>query len=392
MGHQLGSKSKLVPLIDRLNRYPVGLVDNDLLRRILTMLFSEEEACIAARFPLEEATLAELARLTGYQPERLLPILERMADKGLIMDLPYGDRVYYLLLPGLIGFFELSFMKQRADLPQAELARLMQEYLFGDPQLGQAREFFGSRTPLTRALAHEEQVPVSSTVTSFESARKIIRQAGFGAVGMCYCRHKQQHLGSACRKQAPVSESCISLGTAARFLVRRGFAEPRSETELLTLLDQFHELGLTHVTDNIRQQPAFICNCCSCCCELLTGVQRGFHAGVAGTGYRVRVDIANCSGCGVCVSACNVKALALLDSGSSSRRKLTVGESGCLGCGVCVPVCSSRALELVPGPSPVIPATRRQLMLRILKEKGRLRPYLVGAARKKLRSWLSLDD
>lgn len=392
MGHQLGSKSNLVPLIDRLNRYPVGLVDNELLRRILTMLFSEEEAAVAARFPLEEATLAELARLTGYPPERLLAILERMADKGLIMDLPYGDRVYYLLLPGLIGFFELSFMKQRADLPQAELARLMQDYLFGDPQQGQAREFFGSRTPLTRALAYEEQVPVSSTVTSFESARRIIRQAGFGAVGMCYCRHKKQHLGAACRKQAPVAESCISLGTAARFLVRRGFAEPRSETELLALLNQFRQLGLTHVTDNIRQQPAFICNCCSCCCELLSGVQQGFHAGVAGTGFRVRVDTAHCSGCGVCVSACNVKALELPDSGPTSPGTLTVAESVCLGCGVCVPACPSGALELVAGPAPVIPATRRRLLLRILQEKGRLSPYLVSAARKKLRAMLALGD
>ena len=29
MGHHLGSKSSIVPLIDRLNRYPVGLVDSD---------------------------------------------------------------------------------------------------------------------------------------------------------------------------------------------------------------------------------------------------------------------------------------------------------------------------------------------------------------------------
>ncbi|GAF85931.1 unnamed protein product, partial [marine sediment metagenome] len=61
MGHLLSSKSSLIPLIDRLNRYPIGLVDSEKLREILTILFTEQEAFIASKFPLEEATLDELA-------------------------------------------------------------------------------------------------------------------------------------------------------------------------------------------------------------------------------------------------------------------------------------------------------------------------------------------
>ncbi len=64
MGHHLGSKSSIVPLIDRLNQYPVGLVDNEGLREILDLLFDETEAFVASRFPLHEATLAELVRAT----------------------------------------------------------------------------------------------------------------------------------------------------------------------------------------------------------------------------------------------------------------------------------------------------------------------------------------
>ena len=65
MGHLVGSKSSLVPLIDRLNKYPVGLPDSEKLREILSLLFAEQEAFVASRFPLEEATLVELARRTG---------------------------------------------------------------------------------------------------------------------------------------------------------------------------------------------------------------------------------------------------------------------------------------------------------------------------------------
>ncbi len=39
MGHLLSAKSSLIPLIDRLNRYPVGLWDSATLRDILTLLF-----------------------------------------------------------------------------------------------------------------------------------------------------------------------------------------------------------------------------------------------------------------------------------------------------------------------------------------------------------------
>ncbi len=69
MGHQQDSKDSIVPLIDRLNRYPIGLPDSEQLRRILAILFSEQEAYVASRFPLQEASLTELARATGWSAE-----------------------------------------------------------------------------------------------------------------------------------------------------------------------------------------------------------------------------------------------------------------------------------------------------------------------------------
>ncbi len=52
MGHMTVSKDSLVPLIDRLNKYPIGLVDNEILREILSLLFDEREAFVASKFPL----------------------------------------------------------------------------------------------------------------------------------------------------------------------------------------------------------------------------------------------------------------------------------------------------------------------------------------------------
>ena len=375
MGHLHNGKSSLVPLIDRLNKYPIGLVDSAKLRQILTLLFSEEEALVASRFPLEEATLPELVKRTKIPAERLAGILDKMAEKGLVMDMPCAGTTYYLLMPGLIGFFEFTFMKQRADLPLVELAQLMREYL----EESQAPEFFGSKTQLTRSLVYEEHVPVTSKITPYEEARQIITTAGYGAVGLCYCRHKKEHEDKQCDKGAPVEEICISLGNAARFMVRRGFAQERTSDELLAILDRARSFNLTHITDNIRHKPSFICNCCRCCCELLAGVQMGYVDGIAKTGFTIAIAAERCNACGLCYRACNVQVLARASGGRCAELKKEL----CLGCGACIGVCPQGALSLVAlAKRPLPPHKRKDLFVRMLREKGRLTPYLLLALRK----------
>lgn len=383
MGHHQDSKDSIVPLIDRLNRYPIGLPDSDKLRRILAILFSEDEAYVASCFPLQEATIKELVRATGWTQEKLEPMLDTMADKGLVMDLAYNKKQYYLLMPGLIGFFEFSFMKRRQDLPVEELAQLMHEYMFEDPEKSMGREMFGSNTQLTRALTYDEHIPVESVVTTYESAREIVKKAGYGAIGMCYCRHKKEHLGGSCAKKAPTEEICISLGSAARFMVRRGFAEERSVDELLAILDKARSLNLTHVTDNIRHKPSFICNCCSCCCELLGGVMQGFPCGVAKAPYTLQIDEETCIGCGLCWKNCNVGAIAGVPREDDVTKKMAhVAPEKCLGCGACISSCPTDSLSLKPMKRPEPPLRKRDLFVQILKEKKRLSPYVVESVKK----------
>jgi len=383
MGHHQDSKDNIVPLIDRLNRNPIGLPDSDTLQRILAILFSGDEAYIASRFPLQEATLLELSRATGWTEDRLEPILDTMAEKGLIMDLAYGGNRYFLLMPGLIGFFEFTFMKRRHDLPVEELAHLMHEYMFDAPDNAMGSEMFGSATQLTRALSYEDHIPVESVVTTWESAREIVKKAGYGAIGLCYCRHKKEHLGGCCEKEAPTEEICISLGTAARFMVRRGFAEKRSVEQLLSVLDRARSLNLTHITDNIRHKPSFICNCCSCCCELLGGVKLGFSNGVAKAPFTLQIDDQTCIGCGLCWQNCNVGAIEPVPV--EDDQIAAVAKDRCLGCGACISTCPTESLSLVPVARPLPPERKRDLFTRILKEKKRYAPHLVESVKKTVR-------
>jgi len=389
MGHIEHSKKTLVPLIDRLNKYPIGLVDNEILREILSILFTETEAFVASKFPLMEATISELSRSTKMSNDELLPILNTMADKGIIMDMPYGDDVYYLLMPGVIGFIEFTFMKNRADLPMDRLARLMTEYFNNDPENGQAKEFFGSKTQLTRSLVYEEHIPVSSEIVSYESAREIVKNSEFGAASMCYCRHKREHEGKSCKKGVPVEDTCISFNTGARFLTRRGFAVEKTKEELLEIIDMAHAHNLTHITDNIRNRPTFICNCCGCCCEIMAGVKQGYFDGVAKSSYIAVIDPELCDYCGECFTACNVRAIARDKNAPDSRCVSAVKQQVCLGCGACISACSKGAISLIPRENYVVPPkSKRNMFQSILREKGRMRPYVFHIARKKVKKIL----
>jgi ferredoxin len=268
----------------------------------------------------------------------------------------------------------------------------MDEYMHENARGGMAGEFFDRRTPLTRSLVFEEHIPITSEITSYESAREIIRNAEFGAVGICYCRHKKAHRRESCDKGAPMEGICISLGTAARFMARRGFAEPRNTEELLIILDRARELKLTHITDNIRDKPSFICKCCSCCCELLAGVQAGYHEGIAKTPFLAVIDVDTCNACGMCFAACNIKAIGLGDSEegvAAKRRYAMVNAASCLGCGACISACTKEAIFLLERRSrPVPPETRKDLFKRMLREKGRLTPYLASGLKRRVRKML----
>lgn len=389
MGHlSPAGRASLLPLVERLNRMPMGLPPTDDLYQILELLFTSQEAAVVARLPVEEVTLAEASRRCGLPASELEPILESLASKGLVMDLKIDGRAYYLALPGLIGFFEISLMRGTESEPLVRLARLMTAY-HGHDRGPMDIEFFGHPTQLSRAVAYENRFPGGSTeIAPYKRASRIILDASYRAVTSCYCRHKKQLLGHQCEKGAPL-EICMSLGLPAEYLVRRGFARQISLQEGQALLDRAEELGLVHVVDNVRKAPAFLCNCCGCCCGLLSGYHQGFPRAVAPSNFVAHLDQERCTGCAKCLRRCNIGAIGLRfgREGNGKRRpKYFVLKERCLGCGVCTAGCEAGALvlQIRPGGTPP-PKSWQSKYLRIAWERGKLWPLVRGRVSRLLR-------
>lgn len=371
MGHIINSKEEVYrALAERLYKSPMGTPVNEDLMEILYRLYTESEALVGSKFPMVPMTLDKISSITGIKEASLQKILDSMANKGLVMDLPRRDGTFYLLAPMVIGFFEHTFMRMGLGdgINLKEMAELFVKY-FQNPKVGSE---LISDTKIFKAMVYEKIIPaaVETEVLNYERASEIIRQSGGGAISTCSCRHEASHLGKPCEVNSSM-EVCMTLGESAEWIVRRGFGKPATVDELLKLLDQTEKLGLVHLGDNVLNQPAYICNCCSCCCGVLRTAR---EYGVSMTHPSNFMPVLNsdcCTGCGTCSDRCAVKAIAISDTGSGVE-VVNIDMRRCLGCGVCASACPSGALTMSRrSVLHVPPENKTEQLMHIAKEKGK---------------------
>ena len=370
-------------LADRLNRLPQGAPPTDLLFRILALLFSEKEAGLVARLPVRPVTAMRAARIWGMREAEARAVLDGLASRAILLDMEGPNGTLYILPPPMAGFFEFSMMRVRDDIDQHLLAELFYQYITveddfivslftnGETQLGRT---FVNEPALAEARSRTGVTDTSLQVLDYERASEVIGTAQHMGVGVCYCRHKAEHVGKAC---AAPQDICMTFGGTADALIRHGFARRVDAAEGMDLLAQAWDSRLVQFGENVQRDVAFICNCCGCCCEAMIAQRRfGAMDPVHTTNYLPHVDPETCNGCAKCVDVCPVEAMTLVsanDPAKPRKRRAELAADICLGCGVCTRVCAPKALWLEPRPERVVTPVdtlHRTVMMAI--ERGKL--------------------
>ena len=349
MGHGV-AKDLYTRLGEKIDHLSMRVPNNEAFYAILKEIFTDEEAELVVTMPYALSSFEKVRQTTRIEETRLRQLLDTVCDKGLVIDVKINGEYHYMPSPLVIGLFEFTMMRTGPDLDRAGLAELFQAYMFGGREFLQANFGDGQRVSIMRTLPHEETLAPQVEILDYERASAHNEAHDEFSLGLCSCRHEKHHLGRpACR--APM-ETCTSMGSGARFLIRHGFARPLDKAGMREILARSRELGLTLTTDNVREDAGFICHCCGCCCNLMQGVREtGCTSLLVTSNFVAQVDPNRCTGCGRCVRACPVAAIRLVPvTPANAERPVLAAEISdlCLGCGVCALACPSGGLALYP--------------------------------------------
>lgn len=357
MGH-LASKDAYKNLEDRINWFTQGAPVSDTLYKILQVLYTEKEAQRVALLPVRPFTAKKAAKIWKTSEAEAETYLVHLCEKALLVDSFHNGVRKFVMPPPMAGFIEFALMRTRGDIDQKYLSELYYQYMNVEEDFVKDL-FFVTETRLGRVFVQEPVLTNDNTlhILDYERASHIIDEAEYIGLGICYCRHKMLHAGHPCEINAPL-EVCLTFGNVARSLAQNGgYARLIDKSEAMDVLQLAYEHNLVQIGENVRENPAFICNCCGCCCEALQAARKfSPMQPVATTNYIPEVHGDMCVGCGKCQKACPIFAIEVKETEEGQVKKKTaqVNSEICLGCGVCARNCPTKAIEMKRRPIQVI--------------------------------------
>ncbi len=313
-----------------------GVVD------LMKDFYSREEAWLLVLMPMMPVSAKVIARTQFKNVRKVENMLHSMVSRGLLIELTKNGAQRYAMAPFIPGVVEMTLMKGE-DTPESRAyAKKMHDCLEENSsrtldKLEEMNSSFARIIPVNQNLAHENRS------LQYEDVYSIIDSATRFAITHCHCRTQKYLVGE------PVCDAprdvCMSLDVAADFLIRAGIGKEVTRETILEKLELAKKHNLVHMTDNSCSGFTFICNCCGCCCGVLTATTKlSRKTPVIKSSFIAEWDEDKCSHCGKCMRICQVNALSLIN-------KVTVfSKDRCLGCGKCIDKCPEDALNLVPRP------------------------------------------
>ncbi len=320
---------KLANVLDTLpNGFPASETGVEL--KLLKMIFAPEDVDLFCDLRLSFETPEQICERTGRPLEGLDDHLKKMWEKGQIFGVDFGTVRVYKMMPWVFGIFEFQLKHMTK-----EMAELCKEYetTFG-PQ------FFDSKVPLMNVVPVEQEISSNEVTMPFEQVSAIIENGQSFAVNDCICKKEHELLGEHCDRPMEV---CLAIAPAPDVFKDHPLkARVITKQEAYDILKMSEEAGLVHLTSNIEKGNYYICNCCSCCCGVLRGVNEFGGANAVNSNYYAVIDAEECVSCGICEDErCQVHAI------EEKEDAYEVIKEKCIGCGLCISTCPSDAISLI---------------------------------------------
>ncbi len=357
--------SKIEPykdLIEHLRNWILRLPDSKYLMPLLELRFTPEEAEFLAKIPFIGHTVEQLSEKLDIPVKKLIKKLDKLAKKGIIFHMEGSSGIRYSLNDSLFIFYRSIGWKGDDNKLNRKISPYLNQYYIDT----YAEEFVGHETQGLRAIPINETIRDTRQVMPYEDILKVVDNFEYYSLSACPCSHRH-NLDPDFEECKHELERCLHFDTLGRYCVENEFGREITKEETLKILKRSADDGLVHGVSNTEGRIDTICNCCSCCCLFLESavkmpgvIPRGHQP----SNYIREVDEEKCIGCGICVSACPMKALELED------KKVLFNPEQCLGCGVCVYKCKQDATYLVHREGEQdFPKDPKEQAMRFLKER-----------------------
>lgn len=189
--------------------------------------------------------------------------------------------------------------------------------------------FISKVIPINKSLDYKQWILPTAQVID------ILRNARIFLLIDCECRT----LFKRCNNPINV---CFLVNDAADESLKKGEGRKISIEEAKTILEKANENGLVHMTIySPEQYICALCSCCLCCCgnlQLLKKFNRRDF--IAHSDYIAITDFDKCTSCGICTDRC------IFDARAIKNNELIVAGKQCYGCGLCVTTCPQKAIAM----------------------------------------------
>ncbi|MBN1800400.1 MAG: 4Fe-4S binding protein [Candidatus Lokiarchaeota archaeon] len=334
-------------LSSHLDNMPIGYpkTESGVELKLLKMLFTPKEALIACALSFFPEPLIEIHQRIkdnlDISLEELEAALSEMDIKGTITFIEVDGVKLYRNLPFAIGMYEYQLGRLTPEFSREAFTYLKEAFI--------EKEYNLTGIPQLRTIPVETAITPDLGISSYDNVRDIIKNSeGFIGIMDCICRLARDLLDDSC-KTTDMRKTCMTFGVGAEKFHEKGLAEYISKEEALILVEKMEREGLVPQPSN-SQNPFVICNCCGCCCEVLSNqktlVDPAKHFA---SNYVVKINLEECNACGYCVDSCPMEALHV------NHDKCSVSEIRCIGCGLCVSKCPTDALRLKKKQIEIVP-------------------------------------